>query len=104
MHLAILVPMAGRIAVGLYTLSLLGKSARWVRYTIWFLIVQQLVHNIAISATLLAVCGVDMRMIGKYVPTCDKSEWTEMLTFNSQSNFDLLQAVTMVALRTIRWW
>jgi hypothetical protein len=65
MHLAILVPMMGRIAVGLYTLSLLGKSARWLRYTIWFLIFQQLVHNVGISATLLAVCGVDMKMIAK---------------------------------------
>jgi hypothetical protein len=65
MHLAILVPMMGRIAVGLYTLSLLGKTARWVRYTIWFLIFQQLAHNIGISATLLGACGIDMKMIAK---------------------------------------
>jgi hypothetical protein len=67
MHLAILVPMMGRIAVGLYTLGLLGANARWLRYSIWFLIFQQLVHNIGISATLLAICGVDMLQIAKYV-------------------------------------
>lgn len=61
--------MVGRIAVGLYTLSLLGANARWVRYTIWFLIFQQLVHNIGICVTLLSVCGTDPVQIAKYVPT-----------------------------------
>lgn len=58
--------MVGRIAVGLYTLSLLGRNARWVRYTIWFLIFQQIVHNIGISAVLFHVCGVDPMAIAKY--------------------------------------
>jgi hypothetical protein len=65
MHLAIITPMLGRIAVGLYTLSLLGVNARWVRYTIWFLIFQQLVHNIGISITLLCACGIDIVQIAK---------------------------------------
>lgn len=65
MHLAIITPMLGRIAVGLYTLSLLGSNARWVRYTIWFLISQQVVHNIGISVTLLCECGVDIAKVAK---------------------------------------
>lgn len=68
MVFAIIVPMLGRIAVGLYTLSLLGKSARWVRYTIWFLLLNQVLHNIGIAATLLSVCGFDPKEIAKYVP------------------------------------
>lgn len=68
MVFAIIVPMLGRIAVGLYTLSLLGKTARWVRYTIWFLIFQQVVHNIGIAATLLSECGFDPMQIAKYDP------------------------------------
>ena len=65
MHLAILTPMLGRIAVGLYTLSLLGVNARWLKFTIWFLISQQAVHNIAISITLLCACGTDITQIAK---------------------------------------
>jgi hypothetical protein len=65
MHLAIITPMLGRIAVGLYTLSLLGVNARWVRYTVWFLVFQQLVHNIGISITLLCACGTNIVQIAK---------------------------------------
>jgi hypothetical protein len=65
MHLAIVTSMLGRIAVGLYTLSLLGVNARWVRYTIWFIIFQQLVHNIGISITLLCACGIDIVQIAR---------------------------------------
>lgn len=57
--------MLGRIAVGLYTLSLLGTNARWLRYTIWFLISQQVVHNIGIIITLLCACGTDITKIAK---------------------------------------
>jgi len=65
MHLAVIIPMLGRVAVGFYTLSLLGVNARWVRYTIWFLIVQQFIHNIGISVTLLCACGIDPVQIAK---------------------------------------
>lgn len=66
MHFAVLNPMLGRIAVGLYTLSLLGKNSRAVRYTIWFLMFQQIVHNVGIAGVLLHVCGTDPKEIAKY--------------------------------------
>lgn len=66
MHFAVLNPMLGRIAVGLYTLSLLGKNSRPTRYTIWFLMFQQIVHNVGIAGVLLHKCGIDPKIIAKY--------------------------------------
>lgn len=57
--------MFGRIAVILYTLNLLGKSKRYLRYSLWALLFLQTVFNIAIAITLLSVCGFDMKLVAK---------------------------------------
>lgn len=57
--------MFGRIAVILYTLNLLGKSKRYLRYSLWVLLFLQTVFNVAIAITLLAVCGFDMKVVAK---------------------------------------
>lgn len=104
MHFAVLNPMLGRIAVGLYTLSLLGKNSRAVRYTIWFLMFQQLVHNIGIAAVLLHVCGTDPKEIAKYASTHIMTADGQSLTSTFQPDHYLLQAVTLVTLCRIRRW
>lgn len=61
----VLTPMFGRIAVTLYTLSLLGRTKAYLRYFLWSLLWLQVIFNIAIAITLLSACGTDMTIIAK---------------------------------------
>lgn len=61
----ILTPLVGRISVFLYTLSLLGKTKRSLRYSLWMLLFLQVIFNVSIALTLLGVCGTDFHVIAK---------------------------------------
>lgn len=60
-------PLSGRLSVALYLLAIIGKSKNALKVPLWMTIILQAVANTALLITLYAVCGTDVKIIGKYV-------------------------------------
>jgi len=65
----VITPLFGRISVAVYTINLFGKAKGYLKPWLWGLIFTQVVSNIGIVITLLAVCGFDMMEVSKYAST-----------------------------------
>lgn len=65
----VITPLFGRISVAVYTLNLFGKAKGYLKPWLWALMFTQVVANIGIVITLLAVCGFDMMEVSKYAST-----------------------------------